>query len=100
MLSHIGSYPVNIVADLRVYPGVKQSSTSNAPTDNTAQVSGPVSVVANHGTSRVTLTTVFASLSSTEHAVGNHEWIFQPEQDEGMIKINVSGKKLATILVS
>ena len=77
-LLHIGCNPVHIVADLSIDARMKQTPTANAPTDNTSQVSRSVPIVTNHGSSRVTLTTVLATLSSTDHAVSNTEGVLQP----------------------
>ena len=77
ILGHVCCDPVHKVADLRVDAGVEISPTSDAPAHNTcrertcfadhemfslhtSEVSRAILIVAEHGSTRVTLTTVLA----------------------------------------
>jgi len=73
----VSLHPVDEVGDLGVDSRVVQPSTSNAPADNASQITGSISVVANHGATTVTLTAVLAILSSTDHALGNLEGVLK-----------------------
>merc|ERR550519_2931419 len=73
----VSLHPVNKVGDLGVDSRVVKSSTSNAPADNASKITRSISVVADHGATTVTLTTVLAILSSTNHALGNLEGVLK-----------------------
>ena len=81
-LSHVLSNPLCEVADLCVDSRMEQSSASYPPADNSCQITGSISIVTHHGSSRVTLTTVLATLSSTDHAVSNTEGVLQPGKSD------------------
>merc|ERR1719362_2061015 len=76
ILGHVYCDPVHKVADLGVDAGVEVSPTSDAPAHNTSEVSRAVLIVAEHGSTRVSLAAVLAVLPSAEHALGNAEGVF------------------------
>jgi len=73
----VSLHPVDEVGDLGVDSRVVEPSTSNAPADNASKITGSISIVADHGTTTVTLTAVLAILSSTDHAFGNLEGVLK-----------------------
>jgi len=69
--------PVNKVGDLGVDSRVVKTSTSNAPADDASKIARSISIVADHGSTTVTLTAVLAILPSADHALGNLEGVLK-----------------------
>jgi len=73
----VSLHPVDKIGDLGVDSRVVETSTSNAPADNSSKITRSVGIVANHGSTTVTLTAVLPILSSTDHALGNLEGVLK-----------------------
>jgi len=69
--------PVDKVGDLGVDSRVVKTSTSNAPADDASKIARSISIVADHGSTTVTLTAVLAILPSADHTLGNLEGVLK-----------------------
>merc|ERR1719348_2716161 len=72
---HVSIDPLSEVADLSVDPRVEITPAPDTPADNTSEVSTSITVVADHGATRVTLAAVLAMFSCTQHALRDGERI-------------------------